>query len=89
MTPTCGAKAKSTGKPCQLYPCKNGRCHLHGGKSTGPKTERGKIRSNYARLTHGCYSQFEQEEYRKMRAEMKQSKELIKHVDSLVSSSIL
>jgi hypothetical protein len=28
----CGAKTRS-GKPCQKAPMKNGRCHLHGGKS--------------------------------------------------------
>ncbi|MEM1506337.1 HGGxSTG domain-containing protein [Domibacillus sp. 8LH] len=33
----CGAKAKSTGKPCQRRALKNGRCSVHGGKSTGPK----------------------------------------------------
>lgn len=33
----CGAKAKSTGRPCQRRALKNGRCSVHGGKSTGPK----------------------------------------------------
>ena len=40
----CGAKAKSTGEPCkstQIH--KNGRCKFHGGLSTGPKSEAGKI----------------------------------------------
>lgn len=31
----CGAKAKGTGKPCQRRPMENGRCPMHGGKSTG------------------------------------------------------
>ena len=42
----CGAKAKSTGNPCKrrdLY--SNGRCPLHGGLSTGPRTEAGKAKS--------------------------------------------
>ncbi len=29
----CGAKAKSTGKPCRRRAMANGRCYLHGGKS--------------------------------------------------------
>jgi hypothetical protein len=33
----CGAKAKRTGKKCSQPAMKNGRCRLHGGKSTGPK----------------------------------------------------
>jgi hypothetical protein len=41
----CGAHARSTGKPCQMKPLANGRCRLHGGLSTGPKTEEGKERA--------------------------------------------
>ena len=38
----CGAKVKSrgrknSGKICQRAPLANGKCHLHGGRSTGPK----------------------------------------------------
>lgn len=43
----CGARAKSTGKPCKrrdIY--SNGRCKLHGGLSTGPKTIKGKHNSS-------------------------------------------
>jgi uncharacterized protein YjcR len=32
----CGAKTRN-GTACQKAPLKNGRCRLHGGKSTGPK----------------------------------------------------
>lgn len=32
----CGAKT-TKGTPCQKKALKNGRCRLHGGKSTGPK----------------------------------------------------
>ncbi len=45
-TGCCGAKTKSTGHPCRIkdiYP--NGRCRYHGGLSTGPKTDEGKMRS--------------------------------------------
>ena len=41
---TCGAKAKSTGEPCkstQIF--RNGRCLYHGGPSTGPKSDEGKL----------------------------------------------
>ncbi len=42
----CGAKTRA-GTPCKrkdiYYP--SGRCKLHGGLSTGPKTEEGKWRS--------------------------------------------
>jgi len=55
--PKCQAKAKSTGQRCKNVAVKGKRvCYLHGGKSTGPKTDRGKLYSKYARLTHGDYS---------------------------------
>jgi len=31
----CGARSKRTGKPCRQPAMQNGRCRLHGGKSTG------------------------------------------------------
>ena len=46
---TCGAHARTTGKPCRKKPYSlitgNGRCELHGGKSTGPKTAVGMARA--------------------------------------------
>jgi len=42
----CGAKTKATGRPCKrkdIYA--NGRCKLHAGLSTGPRTEAGKKKS--------------------------------------------
>ena len=35
MQSLCGAHCRTTGKPCQAYPMPNGRCRMHGGKSTG------------------------------------------------------
>lgn len=42
----CGAKTRA-GTPCQRRDlCNSGRCRLHGGMSTGPRTNIGKIRSS-------------------------------------------
>ncbi len=58
MTKECGAKARTNGhKPCRQPAMANGRCRLHGGLSTGPKTFEGKQRSLHAVLKHGYYSQ--------------------------------
>jgi len=38
----CGAHARSTGLPCKAKALPNGRCKLHGGCSTGPKTLEGR-----------------------------------------------
>ena len=44
----CKAFARSTGKPCKCMALKNGRCRLHGGLSTGPKTIEGKAKVSEA-----------------------------------------
>jgi hypothetical protein len=46
---------------------KNGRCKLHGGKSTGPKTSEGRERIRQAQLKHGRYSKAAKAERRNMR----------------------
>lgn len=35
----CGAKTRA-GTPCKNYAMANGRCRMHGGKSTGPKNQK-------------------------------------------------
>lgn len=51
----CGAKTRC-GQPCQSPSMRNGRCRMHGGKSTGPKTPDGRERSRRANWKHGYYS---------------------------------
>lgn len=51
----CGAKTRS-GDPCRRSPMANGRCRLHGGLSTGPKTPEGRERIRRALLNHGRYT---------------------------------
>ena len=38
----CGAHARTTGAPCKAKALPSGRCKLHGGMSTGPKTLKGR-----------------------------------------------
>lgn len=42
--PICGAHRKQTGSTCQAPALRNGRCKMHGGKSTGPKSPEGLAR---------------------------------------------
>ena len=52
----CGAKTRR-GTGCQRPANKkNGRCILHGGASTGPRTEEGRARISQANLRHGNYT---------------------------------
>lgn len=50
----CTAKSKRSGVRC-LAPAVKGKsvCRMHGGKSTGPRTEEGLLRSARAKLSHG------------------------------------
>ncbi len=57
MNRECGAKAKTKGhQPCRRIGMANGRCHLHGGKSTGARTPEGKYRQKMASWKHGLRS---------------------------------
>ncbi|AMA73475.1 HGGxSTG domain-containing protein [Aneurinibacillus thermoaerophilus] len=59
QTTICGALTRK-GTSCQNIPMKNGRCRMHGGKSTGPKDRKKLCRNqnaagNKARVTTGEY----------------------------------
>jgi hypothetical protein len=53
--PRCGAHTRAGGG-CRQPAMKNGRCRMHGGLSTGPRTAEGRARCAAARRTHGFYS---------------------------------
>ena len=68
----CGAKARQNkNQPCRQPAMKNGRCRLHGGKSTGPKTLEGKKRAAEANLKHGSYTNAAILERKRMQMMMK------------------
>ena len=53
-SPRCGAKTRN-GSPCRSPAMPNGRCRMHGGRSTGPRTPEGLERVRAARTKHGNY----------------------------------
>src|SRR6516225_9897144 len=66
--PRCGARSKRTSKPCRAAAMPNGRCKVHGGKSTGPRTPEGLERSRRANWKHGHYSREAKAERSRLRA---------------------
>ena len=50
--PRCGAQTR-TGTPCKGPGMANGRCRMHGGASTGPRTREGLERCRRANWKHG------------------------------------
>ncbi|HET6234320.1 MAG TPA: HGGxSTG domain-containing protein [Acetobacteraceae bacterium] len=57
LAPGCWARAKRTGCACRAPAMANGRCRMHGGKSTGPRRLEALARIAAARTTHGAYAQ--------------------------------
>jgi hypothetical protein len=57
LAPRCGAKTRAPRSgPCRAPAMANGRCRMHGGGSTGPRTAEGLVRLRVARTKHGGYS---------------------------------
>lgn len=56
QNPSCGARTRG-GAPCRNLPMRNGRCRMHGGASTGPRTAEGIERHRQAVTRHGGRSQ--------------------------------
>ncbi len=84
-TQHCGAKAKNRNhEPCRQPAMANGRCRLHGGKCTGPKTPEGKKRSSMSALKHGRYTAEAKAERKRLSALLKNEKEEFKKLKELV-----
>jgi hypothetical protein len=54
-SPRCGARRRD-GERCRGAAMPNGRCRMHGGPSTGPRTPAGLERSRRSNWKHGYYS---------------------------------
>ena len=54
---TSNPDAPRHGTPCKGPAMLNGRCRMHGGTSTGPRTKRGIARSRRANWKTGCILQ--------------------------------
>jgi hypothetical protein len=74
--PKCGAKNRQ-GLPCRCPAMRNGRCRLHGGLSTGPRTTEGLERLRAARTVHGFYTQAAVNARRQARARFRLLEQLL------------
>jgi hypothetical protein len=77
--PKCEAKTRSD-KPCQQIAMANGRCYLHGGKSTGPRTQEGLLRMKESKTKHGRYSKERIEEKRAFHMQLQQTKKQLEGI---------
>jgi ribosomal protein L32 len=74
--PRCGARTRN-GQPCKSPAMSNGRCRMHGGTSTGPRTPEGLDRLRRARTKHGLYSAEHRELMREVRLLTKKARQTI------------
>ena len=72
----CGAKTRR-GTLCQCPAMPNGRCRLHGGLSTGPKTAEGIECIRRAKTKHGLYSAAAIAERKRFRAMFEDCREVV------------
>ena len=77
--PRCGAKTRR-GTSCQCPAMANGRCRLHGGLSTGPKTAEGMERIRRAVTKHGRYTAAAKVEQKQYRALLQDGHELMRQI---------
>ena len=77
----CGAKTRR-GTAC-LRPAnkKNGRCRLHGGASTGPRTADGRARISAANLRHGEFTKDKLEKRRASAAKGRQIRNELRQME--------
>lgn len=75
-TPRCGAKTRR-GTPCLCPAMRNGRCRLHGGLSTGPRTAEGRERIRQAVTKHGNYSKQAKAQRYKVRELVRACREML------------
>jgi hypothetical protein len=77
--PRCGARTRK-GTPCRQPAMPNGRCKMHGGKSTGPRTPEGLGRSRRSNWKHGARSAEAMADKRHARALCRLLHELMRRV---------
>ena len=77
----CGAKTRP-GTPCHCPANKkNGRCRLHGGASTGAKTEASRVRISAANLRHGRFTKDKLEKRRENAAKGREIRKEIRQME--------
>ena len=78
----CLSRTRSGGLCQRAGSPKNGRCHLHGGNSTGPRTEEGRARIAAAQFKHGRRSKAFVERQRARNARGRAIKRELKSIEA-------
>jgi hypothetical protein len=79
--PRCGAKTRQ-GQKCRAPAMPSGRCRMHGGASTGPRTVEGLARSRRGNWKHGQYSAEAKADIQTVRRLIQASRDLLVRMSS-------
>lgn len=66
----CGAKTRK-GTLCRAPAMPNGRCRMHGGASTGPRSPEGRAKCGLSNLKHGRFTREAKQRRQELRAFVK------------------
>lgn len=77
----CTARSKRSKERCRRWAL-HGKsvCHMHGGRSGGPKTEKGKEGSRKAVLKNGKYTKEVQEKHCEVMSLIRESKDFLRSI---------
>ncbi len=81
--PRCGARTRK-GTACMAPAMPNGRCRMHGGKSTGPKTIDGIERIRKAHFKNGGYSKQTIGNRKRFNGLLRQYRDTMRELDQLL-----
>ena len=82
----CQANSKRSRKQCRNWAIRRKtKCRFHGGRSTGPRTLKGKIRAKCGNLKHGFRTKKNINQLSSMRMKIKQQCNWIRILDSNLS----
>jgi hypothetical protein len=85
--PKCVAKSKQSGSRCKNYAVKNKTvCWIHGGKSKGPSTAKGREKIRKSKTKHGMYSQMAIDERKLFRDLMHHTDTSLKEISDQILS---
>jgi hypothetical protein len=83
QVPRCGARTRHSSL-CQCPAMANGRCRLHGGLSSGPKTEAGIERIRRTATKHGRYTQAAKQARQRLRTMIRDARELLDRIPTIL-----
>lgn len=76
LAPRCGATTRA-GRACCAPAMANGRCRMHGGTSTGPRTPAGLAKARAAATRHGAYGAAAKEHMRSIDAQIAETRRVL------------